>query len=74
MIVPRTHFPFCHIGVVDKGWGVLEVFVLFASEGFDIVRHLVVHLMKLWFEAPCGEVGIDQLVCPQETGFRWGWI
>ncbi len=72
VILPRTSFPFCRIGAVDVGWGVLEACVLFANEGFNIMIHLVIHLVKLWFEAPCCEVGINQPICPQQlllTGF-----
>jgi hypothetical protein len=47
VILPRMNFPFRQIGAVDTGWGVLEVCVLFANEGFIIVRRLVVHLVKL---------------------------
>ena len=66
MILPRTNFPFRQIGAVDVRWGVLEACVLFANEGFDVVRCLVVHLVKLRFEALCCEVGINQPVHPQD--------
>jgi hypothetical protein len=45
VILPRTNF-------VYVGWGVLAVCVLFANEGFDVMKRLVFHLVKLWFEAP----------------------
>ncbi len=66
MILPHTNFLFRQIGAVYVGWGVLEVCILFANEGFDVVRHLVIYLVKLRFEAPCCEVGINQLVHLQE--------
>jgi hypothetical protein len=66
VILPHITFPFHRTGVVDVGWGVLEACVLFANEGFDIVRRLVFHLVKLRVETPCCEVGINPPVCPQE--------
>ncbi len=71
VILPCTNFPFCQIGVVYVGWGVLEVCILFfTNEGFDVMRRLVIHLVKLQFEAPCCEVDIHQWVCPQELLLR----
>jgi hypothetical protein len=66
VILPRTNLPFSQIGAVDVGWGVLEECVLFANEGFNVMRRLVFHLMKSRFEALCCEVGINQPVHPQE--------
>ncbi len=66
VILPCTNFPFRRIGAVDVRWGVLEACVLFENEGFYVMGHLVIHLVTLWVEAPCCEVGINQLVCPQE--------
>ncbi len=66
VVLPRTNFPLCQIGAVDVEWGVLEACVLFVNDSFDIVRHLIIHLVKLWFEAPCCEVGINQPVRLQE--------
>jgi hypothetical protein len=60
------NFPFPQIGAVDVWWGVLEAYALFRNECFDVVRFLVVHLVKYRFEAPCHEIGINQLVSPQE--------
>ncbi len=70
MILPRKNFTFHRIGAVDVGWGALEACVLFANEGFDAMRRLVIHLVKLRFEAPCCEVDINQLVHPQELLLR----
>jgi hypothetical protein len=55
---------------VDVGGGVLEACVIFANEGYDTMRHLIIHLVKLWFEAPCCEVGINQPVRPEELLLR----
>ncbi len=66
VILPRTNFPFRWVSAVNVGWGVLEACVLVANEGFNVMRCLVVHLMKLRFEALCFEVGIYQPVGLQE--------
>ncbi len=50
VILPCMNFPFCQIGAVDIGWGVLELCVLFVNEGFDVVRCLIIHLVELQFE------------------------
>ncbi len=56
---------------MDVGWGILEACVLFTNEGFNVARHLVIHLLKLRFEALCCQVGINQPVCPQGSSFDW---
>jgi hypothetical protein len=47
VILPHTNLLFCQIGAVGVGCCALEVCVLFANEGFSIMRRLVVCLVKL---------------------------
>ncbi len=76
VVFPRMNFMFRQIGVVDVGWGVLWACVLIANECFDVVRLLVVHLVKLRLQAPCCEIGIDQPVSLQELllGPAFDWV